>query len=166
MSQFGIFLVDAGVLIVLWAFVLAAVLVIRRDLSDRQALVGVPAATGVARPTAASTARRPTPSAGSTTVAGPATRLTVTNGARRGTTVELGGRAVVIGRAPDCTLTIPDDYISSRHARLTPQADGWLVEDLGSTNGTFVGGSRVTTPVRVGAGASIRLGQTVLELHR
>lgn len=163
MSQFGIFLVDAGVLIVLWAFVLAAVLAVRSDLRGPL----VPAATrGTGIPAATAPTARPVPPARATTRGRPPSRLTVVNGARRGTTVELGDRSVLVGRAPDCSLTIPDDYISSRHARLTPQGTTWLVEDLGSTNGTFVNGARVSAPVAVHGEAEIRLGQTVLRLHR
>jgi pSer/pThr/pTyr-binding forkhead associated (FHA) protein len=61
---------------------------------------------------------------------------------------------------------LDDDYSSSRHARIFPQDGGWFVEDLGSTNGTFVGRDRVTEPVPVRVGAQVRVGQSVLELQR
>jgi pSer/pThr/pTyr-binding forkhead associated (FHA) protein len=73
---------------------------------------------------------------------------------------------VLIGRAPECTLVLDDDFASARHARLFPQDGGWVVEDTGSTNGTFLGGVRVTDPARVEPGVPVRVGRTVLELRR
>jgi pSer/pThr/pTyr-binding forkhead associated (FHA) protein len=73
---------------------------------------------------------------------------------------------VLIGRAPECTLVLDDDFASGRHARLFPQDGGWAVEDLGSTNGTVLGGVRVAEPTRVDLGVPVRVGRTVLELRR
>ena len=61
---------------------------------------------------------------------------------------------------------LDDDYSSSRHARLFPQGDQWFVEDLGSTNGTFVGEQRVDRPTPVPTGTPVRVGQSLLELQR
>ncbi|TGY77451.1 FHA domain-containing protein FhaB/FipA, partial [Cellulomonas shaoxiangyii] len=93
-------------------------------------------------------------------------RLVVTEGPLRGTTLPLGSSAVLIGRAPSCTLVLDDDYSSSRHARLFPQDGQWFVEDLGSTNGTYVGDHRVERATPVPTGTSVRVGQSVLELQR
>jgi pSer/pThr/pTyr-binding forkhead associated (FHA) protein len=73
---------------------------------------------------------------------------------------------VLIGRAPESTLVLDDDFASARHARIFPQDGGWFVEDLGSTNGTFAGSARVTEPTRLEAGVPVRVGRTVLELRR
>jgi pSer/pThr/pTyr-binding forkhead associated (FHA) protein len=89
----------------------------------------------------------------------------VTEGPLRGTTLPLGASAVLIGRAPSCTLVLDDDYSSSRHARVFPEGDQWLVEDMGSTNGTFLDDQKVTGPAPVRPGAQIRIGQSVLELR-
>jgi pSer/pThr/pTyr-binding forkhead associated (FHA) protein len=89
----------------------------------------------------------------------------VTEGPLRGTTLPLGSSAVLIGRAPSCTLVLDDDYASSRHARVYPEGDQWLVEDMGSTTGTVLDDQKVTAPVPVRAGAQIRIGQSVLELQ-
>ncbi|NEA69124.1 FHA domain-containing protein, partial [Streptomyces sp. SID12488] len=78
----------------------------------------------------------------------------------------LRASAVVIGRAPSCTLVLDDDYSSSRHARIFPQGDQWFVEDLGSTNGTFVGEQKVEQPTPVPNGTAVRIGQSLLELQR
>lgn len=92
--------------------------------------------------------------------------LLVTEGTLRGTSLPLSNQPVVIGRSPSCTLVLEDDYSSSRHARLFPQSGAWFVEDLGSTNGTYLGERRVDAPVVVRAGDRIRVGQTVMELQR
>jgi hypothetical protein len=76
----------------------------------------------------------------------------VTEGALAGTTVKLGDAPVTLGRADDSTLVLTDDYASSRHARLVPGDGAWTVEDLGSTNGTYLGGSKVTRPMPVPVG--------------
>jgi pSer/pThr/pTyr-binding forkhead associated (FHA) protein len=90
----------------------------------------------------------------------------VTEGALAGTTISLGDAPVTLGRADDSTVVLTDDYASSRHARLVPGDDAWLVEDLGSTNGTYLGSSKVTRPTPVPLGQPIRIGKTVLELRR
>ncbi len=81
---------------------------------------------------------------------------------RRVTIVE----ATIVGRSPDCALHLDhDDYVSSRHAQITPVADGVWVEDLGSTNGTFVNGAQVTSARLVHAGELIRIGETQLRVE-
>ncbi|MCY7365484.1 MAG: FHA domain-containing protein, partial [Frankiaceae bacterium] len=94
-----------------------------------------------------------------------ARKLVVTEGALAGTTVSLGEGPVTLGRADDSTLVLTDDYASSRHARLVPGEGSWLVEDLGSTNGTYLGTAKVVRPTPVPVGAQIRIGKTVLELR-
>jgi pSer/pThr/pTyr-binding forkhead associated (FHA) protein len=78
----------------------------------------------------------------------------------------LGTAALTIGRAADNSLVVEDDYASSHHCRLVPGPAGWTLEDLGSTNGTFVGKNRVTAPVPVKAGSTFKVGRTVLELRK
>ena len=72
---------------------------------------------------------------------------------------------MTIGRAPDCDLTLSDDYASNHHAKLVPDGDGWRFEDTGSTNGSFVGDRRVTAPTPVTVGVPIRIGRTTMELR-
>ncbi|WP_261576486.1 FHA domain-containing protein FhaB/FipA, partial [Frankia gtarii] len=93
-------------------------------------------------------------------------KLVVTKGHLSGTTIPLGSSPVTIGRAQDSTLVLEDDFASGRHARLVPHDGQWFVEDLGSTNGTFLNRSKVTSPMPVPLGAPVRIGKTVLELHR
>ena len=170
MSELTITLLRLGYLVLLWVFVLSAIGVLRRDLygtkivdrrgtAPRTRAVGT-AGTAQAAPQAGGRGSRA--ARASTTP----TRLVVTEGPLRGTTLPLGSSAVLIGRAPSCTLVLDDDYSSSRHARFFPQGGQWLVEDLGSTNGTFLGEVKVQQPTPVAPGAQVRIGQSVIELQR
>ena len=72
---------------------------------------------------------------------------------------------MTLGRAHDSTLVLTDDYASNKHARLVPTGDAWTLEDLGSTNGTWLGSSKVARPTVVAVGLPIRIGKTVMELR-
>jgi predicted component of type VI protein secretion system len=74
--------------------------------------------------------------------------------------------SMVIGRAPDAELRLEDTFASSQHARIFGRNGSWYVEDLGSTNGTFVNEQKLMGPAMVQPGDSIRIGQTTLELRR
>lgn len=79
------------------------------------------------------------------------------------TSVELGDKPVVIGKADGCDLTLPaDDYVSRRHARFTPSDGGVLLEDLGSSNGTYW---RIPQPVTLKPGDEVLIGASVLRLE-
>lgn len=91
--------------------------------------------------------------------------LLVTDGALSGTKITLGSQPVLVGRADDSTLVLTDDYASTRHARLSQRGNDWYVEDLGSTNGTYLDREKVTTAVRVPIGTPVRIGKTVIELR-
>lgn len=167
MSELTITLLRLGYLVLLWLFVLAAISVLRRDLYGTR-VVQRRMRAKAAEP---APAKRPEPRAPAPVPTAPepvvARRLVVTSGPLRGTTVPLtAGAAVMIGRAPSCTLVLDDDYSSQRHARLYEHAGQWFVEDLGSTNGTFVGRERITEPTAVGPGSQLRVGQSTLELQR
>jgi pSer/pThr/pTyr-binding forkhead associated (FHA) protein len=73
---------------------------------------------------------------------------------------------VLLGRNPECTLILDDDFASGRHARIFRRDDGWFVEDLGSTNGTFLGSNKLTRPMLVEVGSTLRIGKTVFELRK
>src|SRR5699024_11826220 len=94
------------------------------------------------------------------------TSLVVTAGPLRGTSLTLGSTPILIGRAPECTLVLDDDYASNRHARIFRREDEWLVEDLGSTNGTLVSGRHIEGSVPFRPGAQVRIGRTEIELRR
>lgn len=71
--------------------------------------------------------------------------------------------ACTIGRAGTGIRT-PDEYASPEHAALTPDGDGWTIEDLGSTNGTWLNGERIYGPRQVTKGDKVRVGRTTLTL--
>ena len=91
--------------------------------------------------------------------------LVVTEGALVGARITLSGQPVLIGRADDSTLVLTDDYASTRHARLSQRGSEWYVEDLGSTNGTYLDRAKVTTAVRVPIGTPVQIGKTAIELR-
>ena len=156
MSTLTLLLIRLAFLAVLWLFVITAVGVVRTDLfgqaSRKQKRQRQPPRQRPARP----------PRAGR----GDPQRLLVTAGALAGTSLALSEQQITIGRSNDATLVLNDDYASSRHARLFPQDGQWIVEDLGSTNGTYLDRQKVTQPTPVPIGVPIRIGKTVLELRR
>ena len=157
-----LFLLRAIVLVLMWGLVLAAVVAIRSDFSGRRKRPATrPAAAPAPRPTRPAPAPRPAAKKRSA-----ARTLAVTTGPLAGTTVPLGGDPITIGRADSSTLVVADDYVSTNHARLVPQADSWVLEDLGSTNGTFLDRTKVTAPTPVPLGVPIRIGKTTLELRK
>ena len=83
----------------------------------------------------------------------------------RARTLRLDGQ-LNIGRADACQVQLGDTYVSQFHARLFPREGGWFVEDLGSTNGTYLNQRRLTSQAAVQAGDRIRVGKTTLELRR
>jgi hypothetical protein len=96
------------------------------------------------------------------------TTLVVTEGPLTGTTLPLRSGGLLIGRNPECALVLDDDYASGRHCRIYPDPTnrgGWVVEDLGSTNGTFMGRDKLTSARPVEIGTTLRIGKTVLELR-
>ncbi len=148
-------LVKYGLLALLWLFVIMAVRTVRSDL-----FAGRPGRASPA-PTAARTVPPVPPRSRSQ-----ARRLVVTEGSLAGTTLALGAAPVTLGRADESTLVLTDDYASSHHARLVPGNGAWLIEDLGSTNGTYLGPNKVVRPTPVPLGTPLRIGKTVLELRR
>jgi hypothetical protein len=175
MSELTITLLRLGYLAVLWILVLSSIAVLRRDLygtrisrrrTDRQPAVAATApAAAPHAPVAAPQPPVAEPAPRSARATARTSRLVVTTGPLAGTTIPLTQSAVVLGRAPGSTLVLDDDYSSSRHARIFPQAGQWYVEDLGSTNGTFIGEQRITGPVLMSPGTAVRIGRNVIELQ-
>jgi pSer/pThr/pTyr-binding forkhead associated (FHA) protein len=91
--------------------------------------------------------------------------LLVTEGASQGARVDLSGSAVTIGREDGNDLVLDDTQASRRHARVAPADGGWTVEDLGSTNGTYLNGGRLSGTRRLTASDEIRIGRTVITLR-
>ncbi|MFJ3667911.1 FHA domain-containing protein [Streptomyces sp. NPDC090106] len=171
MSELTLTVMRLGFLAVLWLFVIVAVQVIRSDLfgtrvtqrgSRREANRPQQAQRQQAPPQ-----QRQQPAAGGRQRRNAPSKLVVSEGTLTGTTVALQGQTITLGRAHDSTIVLDDDYASSRHARIYPDRDGqWIVEDLGSTNGTYLDRNRLTTPTPIPLGAPIRIGKTVIELRK
>ena len=161
MNALTLTLIRVAFLAVLWLFVIAAIGVVRTD------LLGGPATSSRrSRARQAQAARQPRPARPQRAGRGSPRFLVVTAGALKGTSLDLAQQQITLGRANDATLVLNDDYASSRHARIFPQDGQWIVEDLGSTNGTYLDRQKVTRPTPVPLGVPIRIGKTVLELRR
>ncbi len=159
MPEFVLTVARFGFLILLWIFVFTVVGVIRRDLfasSRSKSIVASPRGVGGAvlpgRPAKVKRGKA-------------ARQLVVTAGNLAGTRITLGEAPITIGRAEDSTLVITDDFASARHARIVPRDGQWFVEDLGSTNGTYLDRGKVSAPTPVPLGVPIRIGRTSLELR-
>ena len=83
-----------------------------------------------------------------------------------GERAELAEAPILIGRGSDAAIRLDDDYVSTRHARIAAAGDQWFVEDLGSTNGTYIGTVRITQPTTITLGTQVRIGKTILELRK
>ena len=165
MSDLTLFILRFGFLALLWFFVFAVVYALRTDLfgqrvrkqpADAPALVSsAPAPLPVARtaqPVNASSLG--------------ATRLVITGGAKEGLEIPLPSEQLTIGRASESGLVIRDDYTSTHHARLLLWKDGWVIQDLDSTNGTYLDGNRVIVPTQVPVNTTVKIGTTSFELRR
>jgi pSer/pThr/pTyr-binding forkhead associated (FHA) protein len=157
-SQLTLFLIRIGYLVALWVFVFAALSVVRTDLFGVRAKRGEKAA--VAAKTKPAKAVKPAKKR-----KGTPTQLVVTAGSSAGTSVPLTEVPIVIGRGADARIILDDDYVSTRHARVGYSGDQWFVEDLGSTNGTYLGSARIHQATALVMGAQIRIGKTILELR-
>ena len=166
MSELTLTLLRLGYLALLWILVLSVVGVLRSDLfGTRVTRRPAPGTPGRGIPAVQTPAKGAAKGRDTEDRRSPRT-LVVTEGSLKGTSLALGQAAILIGRAPECTLVLEDDYASNRHARLFLDSGAWLVEDLGSTNGTYLGRSKVESPTPVDVGTPVRVGRTVLELRR
>jgi Na+-transporting methylmalonyl-CoA/oxaloacetate decarboxylase gamma subunit len=157
-SPLAIQLMRFAFLALLWLFLYGMVRVIRLELRT----AGAPRVPVPAKPK--SKKGRPAP-AEARPGRGGLSQLIVTEGSLAGTRVALTGKPILIGRANDSTLVLTDDYASTRHARISENNGVWYLEDLGSTNGTYVGQTKVTGPLPLEAGVVIRIGKTAMELR-
>ena len=161
MNALTLTLIRVAFLAVLWLFVIAAIGVVRTDLLGsvakrvRSQVAPHPQPAPAPRPPRPAKPGRGTPRF-----------LVVTEGALSGMSIDLTDQQITMGRANDATLVLNDDYASTYHARIFPQDGQWLVEDLGSTNGTYLDRQKVARPTPVPVGVPIRIGKTVLELRR
>ncbi len=182
MSELTLLVLRFGFLLLLWAFVFVVVYALRTDLfgqrvkrmpAEPPAPALFPSSSAPAAPVTAPTSR-PAPA----TTANPfrgglaaensaeASRLVITSGGKEGLELPLGREPLTVGRSGESGLVIRDDYTSTHHARLMLWDDGWVIQDLDSTNGTFLDGARVTVPTPVPLNTPVRIGTTSFELRR
>ncbi|MGN7800029.1 FHA domain-containing protein FhaB/FipA [Leifsonia sp. 22587] len=195
-SELTLLVLRFGFLLLLWLFVFGIVYALRTDLfgqrvrklpesraaaapaspfpaaSSAPAPAAVPVPAGPTEPVMKAAPVSTLPSganrAGGQTNASVQTtrRLVITSGPRAGTELPLGRDPITIGRSSDSNLVIRDDYTSTHHARLLLWNDEWMIQDLDSTNGTFLDGRRVTVPTQVPLDTPIKIGTTTFELRR
>lgn len=161
MDELVLLVFRIALLVLLWFFVLMALRAMRRDTN---AAAGVPARGGKVK-SAPGGAGAAAPVAPVRRRGEQARSLTIVEGPLKGSHMEVASLAeAVLGRSPDCTFVLGDDYASGRHARLFRRGNDWFVEDLDSRNGTFVGGYRIDQPERVVIGSDIKVGRTTVRL--
>jgi len=190
-SALTLLVLRIGFLLLLWLFVFAIVYALRSDLFGQRArklpqdaaaspFAGVAPATSATPAAAPATDRTPQQAPRSQHPPGPnaatsslpratvltASKLVITSGPRSGTELPLGSEPLTIGRSGESGLVIRDDYTSTHHARLLLWNNEWMIQDLDSTNGTFLDGKRVTVPTQVPLDTPIKVGTTTFELRR
>ncbi len=179
MSELTLLILRLAFLAVLWVFVFAVVYALRSDLFGQKVrrqsadvVASSPFPTTQPTPAAPPVYSLPTepihsqpspPTPGTPNIA---RRLVITSGPKEGLEIELPSEQLAIGRSSESGLVIRDDYTSTHHARLMLWNDGWVVQDLDSTNGTFLDGVRVTLPTPIPMNTPITIGTTSFELRR
>lgn len=170
MSELTLLILRVGFLALMWIFIFIVIYSLRSDLFGtrltrlQQQSASASATAAPSSPDAATSitqVRR-----GSRAAQSPASRLVVTGGPKSGLELDLPDTGLTIGRSSGSGLQVKDDYTSSNHARLVRRGTDWLIEDLQSTNGTFVDGHRITSATVVAPGTTLRIGTTTFELRR
>jgi pSer/pThr/pTyr-binding forkhead associated (FHA) protein len=164
MSELTLFLLQLAFLGLLWAFIFAIVYALRTD------LFGPPkrqADTAGAEPKPVGLAKPQQSASSISTEGGLASRIVVTAGPKEGLDLELlPEEQFTIGRSGDSSLVLRDDVTSTHHARLMLWNEQWMIQDLDSTNGTFVDSKRVSIPTPVPLNTPVTIGTTTFELRR
>jgi len=154
MPPIFLIIVKVAFLIILYLFVYRAVRAVLLD------VYGPPARRRVARPAA----RASSPVTARAASRRPPRELAVIDGqGRRSVPLK---ESMTIGRAATCDVAVNDSYVSNQHARIYLRDGSWWLEDLRSTNGTYLNRTRVTVPTPISPGDEIRIGKVTLELRR
>lgn len=151
MSELTLTLLRLGFLVALWLFVFGTLSVLRRDLVASS----LPVRQQRTHPVEAFRAQRKRRRA----------HLVVSMSDGTVQRLDLSEQVISFGRGPDNTVLIDDDYTSMHHARITPREKGWVIEDCGSTNGTWVERRRITSPTPLAPGMKVRIGRTEIAVN-
>jgi pSer/pThr/pTyr-binding forkhead associated (FHA) protein len=157
MSEIALLIIKVVFLALLWLFILSAVSVIRSDLFGKTVR-----ASDQPQPQELET---PPPPKKAKRQRGQPRVFMISQGNQAGLSADLAGGVIMIGRSADCQLILDDDYVSTRHARVVGAPTGIYIEDLGSTNGTYVNGQRITAPTTITLADTVRIGKTMLRLE-
>ncbi|CAN5453451.1 antibiotic biosynthesis regulator FhaB [soil metagenome] len=172
MGELTLLLLRIAFLAILWFFVFAVVYALRSDLFGQKVRrMPAPAASPAFAATApaapvAPVAAAPTPKPAAPAGSLGARHLVITAGSKEGLEIDLPEEVLTIGRSSESGLVIRDDYTSTHHARLLLWNDGWVIQDLDSTNGTYLDGVRVIVPTHVPLNTPVKIGTTSFELRR
>jgi len=171
MSELTLLVLRLAFLIMLWGFVFSIVYALRSDLFGQKARRMPAPAASVAAPAAATVPAAAAPAPKPAIPLDPvgslhATRLVITSGAKEGLEIDLPEEQLTIGRSSESGLVIRDDYTSTHHARLLKWNEGWVIQDLDSTNGTYLDSVRVIVPTQVPLNTPVKIGTTSFELRR
>ena len=158
MSEIALLIIKVAFLALLWLFILSAVSVIRSDLFGKTVR-----ASDQPQPQELETP--PPPPKKAKRQRGQPRVFMISQGNQAGLSADLAGGVIMIGRSADCQLILDDDYVSTRHARVVGAPTGIYIEDLGSTNGTYVNGQRITAPTTITLSDTVRIGKTMLRLE-
>ena len=177
MTELTFALLKYGFLILLWVFAWLAVRSLRKDIESfsprpslsrqrrkrraHQASPATAAATAEPQQRSGVSSSRPTASNTEPTL------LVIIDGPLAGSSIPLNGEAITMGRAASNTVVLDDEFVSSHHARIYPDAASgqWAIEDLGSTNGTIVNDQRLVVPTILPPRMPVRIGATTFELR-
>ena len=178
MSELALFLVRAAFVVILWIFIFTVISVVRSDLFGQKLVRKVVKAHS---PQVLSTpvvpqapVRASSPTEPVTALSGKGLRdsksnaperLLITAGDKAGYQLKLDHREITIGRAANSDLVIDDEFASTNHARIIKLDNEWMVQDLNSTNGTFLDGVKISSPVALKLGSEVRIGKTAFELR-
>lgn len=168
MSELTLLILQLAFLLLLWGFVFFVIYSLRSDLFGQRVrrIAAQPELMASAPSAAASAVTEPVTRADPAATANTARRLVITSGPREGIEIDLPAEQLTIGRSSESGLVIRDDYTSTHHARLMLWDDHWVLQDLDSTNGTFLDGTRVTLPTEVPPRVPVTIGTTTFELRR
>jgi hypothetical protein len=161
LSELTLVLIRFAYLAILWVFVLSCISVIRSDMFGARVARQASGSRGQSRQERRAKKAKPAKPR-----RGVPTQVVILEGGNKGESISLDHAPLLIGRGNDAAIRLDDDYVSTRHARIASSGEQWYVEDLGSTNGTYIGPTRITQATALQLGTQIRIGKTIMELRK